>query len=179
MKKRIAILGLAALLLCPQAFAADSGHAGHGAAPAASTAPAAHDMAGMDHKAMGHAAAMGASIHEATVDGYKLAYHLSSNAERMEAAKKAGTLSAADAAKAKSHHLMIYIANPAGAKVTDAKVGFLVKGPDGKEQTVMGMFMEGGFSADVDLKAPGAYTIKSKSTVGGKNVLDQFTYTTR
>lgn len=170
MKKRKFFFPLAvALAFAHPLFAAEShdmgGHTMSG-----------HDMSGhqMETKEQDR---IGEKVHESTVESYKLAYHLSNNRERLEAAKKAGKAKDLDPSKVKSNHLMIYITAANGSMVTDAKVGFLVKGPDGAEQTVMTMLMGSGFGGDIELKTPGNYTIKSKSTVGGKNLLDEFTYT--
>jgi hypothetical protein len=135
------------------------------------------EMSGHDMGAVDQESKMGEKIHQSKVEGYQLAYHLGNNLERLAAAKKAGKAQDVDLSKVKSNHLMVYIKAADGGKVVDAKIGFLVKGPNGVEQTIMTMQMGSGFGADVEMKTPGVYTIKSKSTVGGKNLLDEFTYT--
>jgi len=142
MRKRIAIL-LACLAIgwLPAAvFAADSHHT-HAA-----------------QKTMDHAGHIGEKIHESTVEGYRLAYHLLDLPGRIP------------------KHLIIYITDAEGRPVNEAKVGYLVVGPDGKEQTVMAMAMQDSFGGDVDFSLKGKYTIKSKAVVGSKNLLDSFTF---
>ncbi len=144
------------------------------------------DHQGMtDHKAMGkkaapmtHGAPMGDKVHEATVDGHRFAYHVMDNQEAMAKMKDMPGMAAHGhgAAQMKSHHLMLYLTGPDGKPLTDAKLGYLVKGPDGKEQKTMTMAMEGGFGADVDFAAKGKYQIKTKAVAGGKTLVDEFSY---
>ena len=105
-----------------------------------------------------HAGHIGKKIHESAVEGYRLAYHL------------------LDLPGREAKHLITYIIDKTGKPVNDAKVGYLVVGPDGIEQTVMAMAMQDSFGGDVDLSAKGKYTIKSKAVVGDKNLLDSFTF---
>jgi hypothetical protein len=137
-------------------------------------------MKGMEMKGgheMDHEGHMGQEIHESTVEGYRFAYHTMDNAEAMEKMKdmKGMSMKGMDMSQMKSHHLMLYIVGPDGKKVEDAKVGYLVEGPNG-EQKAMTMGMEGGFGADVDLKAKGTYEIKAKAIVGDKTLVDEFKY---
>jgi hypothetical protein len=84
-----------------------------------------------------------------------------------------------DMAQMKSHHLMVYLTAPDGAPVAGARVGYLVRGPGGSEQKTMAAFMEGGYGADLELKAPGAYEITTRAVDGGKNLVDTFSYEAR
>lgn len=139
MKKHLSVL-LAGLIIAwsaSSAFAA-SGHDAHGSTT--------------DHS--GH---IGEKVHESTVEGYRLAYHL------------------LDLPGREVKHLITYIVDAAGKPVNDAKVGYLVVGPGGKEQMVMAMVMQDSFGGDVDFSLKGNYTIKSKAVVGSKNLLDSFT----
>ncbi|MBI5557025.1 MAG: hypothetical protein HY885_05260 [Deltaproteobacteria bacterium] len=173
MKKRNLFFAfILALVLVQPVYAADE-HGGHDMSGHDMSGPAkgGHDMGGMDHSAQ-----MGEKINEATVEGYRLTYQLIDNLANLAAAQKAGKAANIDLSKVKTHHLMLHITAPDGAQVANGKVGFLVKGPDGVEQTVMTMAMSGGYGADIDLKTPGSYTIKSKSALGGKNLIDQFTF---
>ncbi|MFZ5766149.1 MAG: hypothetical protein ACOY4H_11220 [Thermodesulfobacteriota bacterium] len=162
-------------LLAHPGHAADDhgGHdmSGHGTG---GQAMGGHDMTGMDHGAQ-----MGQTLHEATVEGYHLRYQLIDNLANLAAAKQAGQAAAIDPAKVKSHHLMLFISAPNGDPAANGTVGFLVKGPDGVEQTVMTMAMSDGYGADVEMRTPGDYTIKSKAALGDKKLLDQFTYTSK
>jgi len=70
----------------------------------------------------------------------------------------------------------VYLKDADGKYVQGAKVGFWLTGPDGKDQKTMAMSMGEGFGADIDLKAKGAYKIKTKAVVGDKTLVDEFTY---
>lgn len=109
------------------------------------------------HNTTDHTGHIGEKIHESAVEGYRLAYHLLELPGR------------------EAKHLITYIIDRTGKPVKDAKVGYLVVGPDGKEQTVMAMSMQDSFGGDVDFSLKGKYTIKSKAVVGSKNLLDSFT----
>lgn len=105
-----------------------------------------------------HSAHVGEKIHTSTVDGYHLAYHL------------------LDLPNKDAHHLMTYVVDPHGKPVTDAKVGYLVVGPDGKKQKVMAMAMKTSFGGDIDFTVKGSYTVKTKAIVGTEKLTDSFTY---
>lgn len=118
-----------------------------------------HTKSAGDHgKTMDHSQHMGEKIHESKVEGYQFAYHLLNMEERA------------------THHMMVYIMAPDGGKVEDAKVGFLVNGPDGTKQKIMAMGMQGAYGADLDLKQKGPYTVKIKAVSGDQKFLDEFTY---
>ena len=123
-----------------------------------------HDMGQMDHS--GH---RGPNIHNAMVDGHHLAYHLIDMREKMQDMENMPEMQA-------THHLMVYVAGPDGAVLNQAKVGFLVEGPDGNTQKLMAMGMSDGFGADVDFRTPGAYTVKTKAVANGTTLRDAFTY---
>jgi hypothetical protein len=178
MKKRNLLFAVIfALALVQPAYAADE-HGGHDMSghDMKGHDMGGHDKGGHDMGGMDHSAHMGAKINEATVEGYRLTYQLIDNLANLAEAQKAGKSVNVDLSKVKTHHLMLHITAPDGAQVANGKVGFLVKGPDGVEQTVMTMPMSGGYGADIDLKTLGSYTIKSKSALGAKNLIDQFTY---
>ncbi|GAB4259033.1 MAG: hypothetical protein Kow0092_07010 [Deferrisomatales bacterium] len=168
MNKHIAgaAAALFVLALALPSFAGGSGEHGHGESEY-------HEMDHDDH--------LGYEIEESGVEGYTLAYHLVDMAERMEAMKgmKGMSMKGMDPARMKSHHLMLYIMGPDGKMVTDAKVGYKLRGPDGTEQKAMAMAMKGGYGADVDLAAKGAYEIKTKVVTGEHKLLDVFTYTVK
>ena len=107
----------------------------------------------------------GETIHQAAVDNHELTYEL---IDMREALKEHGSDSEA------THHLMIFIRDQNGDAVTGAKTGFLIQGPDGKQQRVMAMGMADGYGADVSLDPPGEYTIRTKAVAGGKTLLHSF-----
>jgi len=140
---------------------------------------------GMDHGNMAAQGAMdagarkGQMIHQATVEGYQLAYHLIDMKEHMESMKDMPGMAAMkdmDMSQMKSHHLMVYIVGADGKAVTDAKVGYMVTGPDSEVAKTMAMAMIGGYGADVDYKVKGAYEIKLKAVAGETQLVDKFTY---
>ena len=103
-------------------------------------------------------------IHEANVDGYKFMYHLIDVSEHMKEMKK-------------THHLMVYISSPDNHTVDNAKVGYLITGPDGLKQKAMTMGMSGGFGADINLQAKGSYAVATKAKMNEKQLIDKFKYT--
>ena len=123
-----------------------------------------HDMGGMDHS--GH---RGPNIHNSMVDGHHLAYHLIDMREKMKDMENMPEMKA-------THHMMVYVTAPDGTPIGQAKVGYLVEGPDGAKQRLMAMGMNDGFGADVDFKAPGAYIVRTKTVANGATLLDEFTY---
>ena len=58
----------------------------------------------------------------------------------------------------------------------EAKVGYLVKGPENSSRKAMAMGMKSGFGADMNFKEKGTYTISTKVLAGGKKLTDRFTY---
>ena len=123
-----------------------------------------HDMGQMDHS--GH---RGPNVHNSMVDGHHLAYHLIDMREKMKDMENMPEMKA-------THHMMVYVTGPDGAVLAQAKVGYLVVGPDGQQQKLMAMGMSDGFGADVDFGAPGAYTVKTKAVANGTTLRDEFTY---
>jgi hypothetical protein len=122
---------------------------------------------GMDHS--GH---IGAVVHESTIEGLSFAYHLidlrkdADKMKDMEGAKEAD----------QTHHLMVYVMDSQGGSVQDAKLGYLVEGPDGAKQKLMAMGMQGAYGANVDFSKKGVYTIKVKCVTGDKKLFDRFSY---
>lgn len=114
----------------------------------------------------------GKHIHTSTKDGHKLAYYLIDMGEEgseMEGHKGHGE-------QAPTHHLMVYITDPSGGRVTGAKTGFLIEEPDGKKQKTMAMEMSGGYGADVSLQPAVKYTIKTKAETEEKTLISTFEY---
>ena len=109
-------------------------------------------------ESMDHSGHVGEKIHESTMQGYLLAYHL------------------LDLPGRDVRHLMTYIVNTTGQAITKAKVGYLVIGPDGTKQKVMAMSMKESFGGDVNFAAKGMYTIKTKAVIEDKKLLDRFTF---
>jgi hypothetical protein len=120
---------------------------------------------------------MGQMLHQSTVDGYGFMYHVLNMAERndmmkgMEGMEMPGMSKSPDI----TNHLMVYISDPGGKSVS-GKVGFLITGPDGKEQKTLTMGMHDGYGADVSFKEKGVYRIKTKAVIGEKTLLDEFSY---
>jgi len=133
-------------------------------------------MAGSDHDHhMDHSNHVGQMIHESTVDGYSLAYHVIDMKEKMAGAEGM-VMEGHDMSQMKSHHMMLYVTAPNGKKVLEGKVGYMVAGPDGSNQKAMAMAMKGAFGADVDLSSKGSYTIKAKIIAGEQKLMDSFSY---
>ena len=108
------------------------------------------------------------------VNGYQLEYEFINIKEKMKDMAEMGHSMGHTAA---THHLMVYIKNAQGEPMVADQAGFLIKGPDGKEQKTMAMGMSGGHGADIDLSTPGEYTIKTKAVIGGgTTLLDAFGY---
>jgi hypothetical protein len=151
MKKTILILIISIFFSFGPVFAASSGH--------------------------DHGNTMGRMIHHSTVDGYGFMYHVLDMAERavmmkgMEGMEMPGMSKSPDI----TNHLMVYITE-AGGKSVSAKIGFLIAGPDGKEQKTLTMGMHDGYGADVSFKEKGIYKIKTKVVIGEKTLLDEFSY---
>jgi hypothetical protein len=125
---------------------------------------------GIDHS--GH---VGDMIHESTVDGYRFAYHLidiQKNPQQMHDMKDSK-------GSEKTHHLMVYVMDPDGQAVQQAKLGYLVEGPNGAKQKLMAMGMQGAYGANVDFRSKGSYTIKTKIVTGDKKLFDRFSHEVR
>ncbi len=144
------------LIIAAQAVAMSEGHQGH---------------------KMDHSAHMGKLIRTTKVDGFTFAYHLIDMKEKMATMDQKHTMAADAMENMKSHHLMLYIEGPKGEKIKDAKVGYLVTSSDGNKQKAMTMAMTGGYGADVDFKAAGSYTVKTKVVHGEAKLADEFEYT--
>ena len=120
---------------------------------------------------------MGQMLHHSTVDGYGLMYHVLDMAERavmmkgMEGMEMPGMSKSPDI----TNHLMVYITDP-GGKPVSGKIGFMITGPDGKEQKTLTMGMHDGYGADVSFKEKGIYKIKTKAVIGGNTLLDEFSH---
>ena len=84
-----------------------------------------------------HSGHVGEKIHESSVQGYQIAYHLLDLPGREE------------------DHLMAYIIDLNGQPVSKAKIGYLVVGPKGAKQKVMAMGMKDAFGGDVNFTAKG------------------------
>jgi hypothetical protein len=105
------------------------------------------------------------------VDGYQLEYKFIDLKEKMK------DMDHSMEGMTATHHLMVYINNAPGKTIEADKVGFLITGPDGKDQKTMTMGMSGGYGADINLSEPGDYTIKTKAVMGEEKLVDSFTYT--
>jgi hypothetical protein len=122
--------------------------------------------------AIDHSGHVGDMIHESTVDGYRFAYHLidiQKNPEQMNDMKDSKE-------SEKTHHLMVYVSDPDGQAVKQAKLGYLVEGPNGAKQKLMAMGMQGAYGANVDFRTKGSYVIKTKIVTGDKKLFDSFSH---
>jgi hypothetical protein len=108
-----------------------------------------------------HGERVGVHIHQSMVMGYRFDYYLINLPKR------------------ETQHMMVYVVAPDGHSIDKAEVGFLVVGPDGSKQRFMAMGMDGAFGADIDFRAKGVYTVKTKVVTGGKKMFDKFTYEAR
>ncbi len=183
MKRLLQILFIATCALAISAFPltaaqhGDSDHSGHDHSEAghaeeahSDTGQGAAGHSGEGH-VMDHSGHAGDLIHETTVDGYKLAYHLIDVREKMEGMK------GMEGMKPMTHHMMVYIKDPQGNPVSDGMVGYLIENPDDTRQKVMCMAMSGGYGGDVNFDEPGTYTVKAKAMAGGNKLIDSFEYT--
>ena len=166
MKKQIIIAAIGVLFVLALSLPSSAAQKDHGSmdhptqdhpAKAQGTPP----TGGMDHSAH-----MGDLIHESTVEGYHLAYHLIDMQQHTAGMKDMPM----------THHLMVFVQGPDGKAVTEAKAGYLVDNPDGTDQRLMTMAMNKGFGADVNLKAKGVYTIKTKIVAQDRQLMDSFPY---
>jgi len=154
-----AFLAIIALILTPQVYAA-SHDADHGNMNHEMTAG--HDMA-MDHGDNG----FGMKIHTSVQDGYTIEYRLIDMKEKLK-----GMPQMKD-----THHLMVFVKDPHGAHVNNAKVGYLIEEEgSGATQKKMAMGMNNGFGADVTLNKGHHYKIKAKMLAGEKMLMDEFKY---
>lgn len=126
-----------------------------------------------DGMAMEHSDHSGENIHNSIVDGYRFSYLLMDIRKKMSAMKAEGHMHEGMDA---THHLMVYVKNPEGTAVENARVGYLVEGADGTTQKLMCMEMGGGFGSDVNLSNSGEYIIKTKVVTDGKKLIDEFAY---
>jgi hypothetical protein len=114
----------------------------------------------------------GDHILNATVDGHQFSYYLIDMQPPMAQMKDQSQMADMKA----SHHLMVYVTQPDGKLLDQAKVGYLVVGPDGAKQTQMGMEMRGGFGADLHMGEKGDYSVTTKAVANGKTLMHRFTY---
>jgi len=154
-----AFLAIIALIFTPQVYAA-SHDADHGNMNHEMTAG--HEMA-MDHGDNG----FGMKIHTSVQDGYTIEYRLIDMKEKLK-----GMPQMKD-----THHLMVFVKDPHGAHVNNAKVGYLIEEEgSGATQKKMAMGMNNGFGADVTLNKGHHYKIKAKMLAGEKMLMDEFKY---
>lgn len=147
MKKKLLIFSVAIFLAMGTVFSASAGHV------------------------------MGRMLRQSTVDGYGFIYHVLDMAQRKDMMKGMEGMEMPGMSKSPdiTNHLMVYITDPGGKSVS-GKIGFLITGPDGKEQKTLTMGMHDGYGADVSFKEKGVYKIKTKAVIGEKTLLDEFSY---
>jgi len=139
-------------------------------------------MAGMTHgTAAAETAPQGVVIRESKVQDLSFTYRIYSWAERnvMMKGMEGHAMPGMDASGKATNHLMLFIKDGSGKELADGKVGFILTGPDKAEQKTLTMGMTGGYGADVVLKAPGAYTIKTKAKLGDRSLEEEFGYTVK
>lgn len=170
MKQHTLILSLLALLTLGLFSLASAGGHEHGSSDHG-------DKMHMDHSMdmKGHDMGMGEVIRTHTVDDLTLTYRLIDMHQRMKEMEGMESMSG----KVASHHLMLDVKGKNGVMVHDAKVGFVITDPAGKEVKIMAMAMGGGHGADVEMKQSGTYTLKVKVKAGDKVVKDSFTHMTK
>jgi len=163
---RAMVLGAAGLVLLSVGGAAAADHGSHGSGHPEVMA------------AGGQGTQQGLEIRKAPVEGYQFTYRLLNWEERNVAMKgmEGMEMAGMDNSGNSTHHLMLYVAGASGKEVSGAKVGFQVTRPDGGEQKTLTMAMGGGYGADVNLKAKGKYTIRTKFVDGARTVNDTFTH---
>jgi hypothetical protein len=122
--------------------------------------------------AIDHSGHIGAVVHESTIEGYSFAYHLIDIRKDPEKLKDMADTKDAH----ETHHLMVYVMDSDGQAVQEAKLGYLVEGPDSAKQKLMTMGMQGAYGANVNFKQKGMYTIKAKCLIGDKKLFDRFSY---
>ncbi|MCG8550751.1 MAG: hypothetical protein MI799_10155 [Desulfobacterales bacterium] len=154
--KLTAFLAIVALIFTFQVYAASHDDA-HGA---------------MDHSAHQHQDehgdhGFGMKIHTTVQDGYAIEYRLINMKEKMKNMPQIKD----------THHLMVFVKDPHGAYVKNAKVGYLIEEKDsGRTQKKMAMAMNQGFGADVTLNPGHHYQIKTKMMAGKKVLINVFKY---
>lgn len=176
MKKTIQILAIAAtFFLVPPAWVSAQNHDGHDHDSmdqgedhsGHEHGKVDHSGHGMEHGSMDHGGHMGETVHQSTVDGHEFMYQLIDMREKMKGMENMPEMKA-------THHLMVYVKDPAGNPLAEAKAGHLIENPDGSDQRVMTMPMSGGHGADVVLDAPGTYIVKTKVVAGDETLMDSF-----
>ncbi|GBC59914.1 hypothetical protein DENIS_0856 [Desulfonema ishimotonii] len=129
-------------------------------------------MENAGHGSTDHSGHTGNKIHEARVNGWHLTYELIDMREKMKGMKNMPEMK-------NTHHLMVYVRDAEGKTVDNAKVGYLIEGPDDARQKAMCMGMGGGFGADVNMGAAGKYMVKTKVMAGDTKLMDEFGYEVR
>jgi hypothetical protein len=124
---------------------------------------------GQNEHVMDNSGQLGKMIRKTIVDGYDISFRLIDMKERMKGMAGMENMSM-------THHLMVFIKNPQGLDIKEAKVGYLVKGPKNSSRKAMAMGMKSGFGADMNFKEKGTYTISTKVLAGGKKLTDRFIY---
>lgn len=163
-KIRIVVVaaGLALLALSPRGalVSAQTGHEGHGAAPAA---------------------APGVVIRESQVQGATLVYRLYSWDERnvMMKGMEGHEMPGMDSTGASTHHLMVFIKGADGKYLSGGKVGFIVSGAGKTEFKTLTMGMFDGYGADLPLKGKGSFTIKTKAVFADRTLTEEFVHTVK
>ncbi|MDW7712129.1 MAG: hypothetical protein SCH98_16810 [Deferrisomatales bacterium] len=132
---------------------------------------------------------VGEAIRQVSVDGHRFEYYLMG---------LPGSDARWGSARAPTNHLMLYLGDQDGKTVADAQVRFTVADPGGASARVHAYYvkgrrvvrstpprarsteavvMEGGYGADLSLRARGAHRISAEVIMGSKVLRDEFAYT--
>jgi hypothetical protein len=127
------------------------------------------DHSKMDHSKMDHGKKSDDNIVETKSNGYNFKFKFIDLLERAKGMDMGDN----------THHLMVYVSDESGKKITDAKVKFKLFAPNGKESEAMAMGMGGGYGADVSLKEKGKHGIATLVKMGDKKELVKIHYETK
>lgn len=93
--------------------------------------------------------------------GYKFTFDLIDMKEKMKSMDMKGM----------THHLMVFVEDKSGKKVTDAKVKYKVFAPSKLMSETMAMAMNDGYGADVSMSEKGKYGVACLVVMGEKQEL--------
>ncbi len=139
-----------------------------------------HNMKGMDSADGEVMARPGKHIHQTTIKGYTLMYHIMNLLERnemMEMMKSSSDLGI-NRSPDVTNHLMVYIMD-SERKIVPGTVLFHLINPEGKVSRTMTVGMYGGYGGDVILKQTGLHTIRTRiilETADNIKLEDEFTF---
>ena len=135
------------------------------------------DMYPADSKVMDRP---GKHIHQVTINGYTLMYHMMNLSERNEMVEmmKSSSDIGINRSPDVTNHLMVYIMD-SERKIVPGTVLFHLTNPDGKDSRTMTMGMYGGYGGDIILEQKGMHTIRTRIIIETAKTIrldDEFTY---